>query len=72
MQRSHPLCLLADVTRISFSQIAWAGLIEFERGVSTPLHLTTVTQRYEVEAYWRRDEELAKQLIASADTPMSE
>jgi len=42
------------------AMIAWAGLIEFSRGITTPVHDATITQRFrtdEVEAVWRIEEE---------------
>ena len=40
------------------AMIAWAGLLLFKNGVTTPVEKCTVTQRYrtdEVECVWRDD-----------------
>lgn len=42
------------------AMIAWAGLIQFRRGRTTPMYDTTITQRFrtdEVHAEWREQEE---------------
>lgn len=54
------------------AMIAWAGLVEFQRGVTTPIHDTTITQRFrtdEVHAVWREEEEAANK---AAENNMAE
>ena len=51
------------------AMIAWAGLIEFQRGHSTPVYDATITQRFrtdEVEAVWRVEEEEKEKSKATA------
>jgi N6-L-threonylcarbamoyladenine synthase len=51
------------------AMIAWAGLVEFQRGITTPIHDTTITQRFrtdEVHAVWREEEEAADKAAAAA------
>ena len=53
------------------AMIAWAGLIELQRGVTTPVYDATITQRFrtdEVEAVWRiQDEQKAAEAAAAAE-----